>query len=68
VAVYADPGWRPLFVTAGEVVLKTGGMLSHGAIVSREYGIPAITSVRHATRPFNSGQCITVDGKNGVVS
>jgi len=68
VAVNADPGWTPLFVTAGGVVLETGGMLSHGAIVSREYGIPAVTGVRHATRQLRSGQCITVDGKNGVVS
>jgi phosphohistidine swiveling domain-containing protein len=68
VTVNADPGWTPLFVTAGGVVLETGGMLSHGAIVSREYGIPAVTGVRHATRQLRSGQCITVDGKNGVVS
>jgi pyruvate,water dikinase len=68
VTVNADPGWTPLFVTAGGVVLETGGMLSHGAIVSREYGIPAVTGVRHATRQLQSGQCITVDGKNGVVS
>jgi phosphohistidine swiveling domain-containing protein len=68
VAVNADPGWTPLFVTAGGVVLEAGGMLSHGAIVSREYGIPAVTGVRHATRQLHSGQCITVDGKNGVVS
>jgi len=68
VTVNADPGWTPLFVTAGGVVLETGGMLSHGAIVSREYGIPAVTGVRHATRQLHSGQCITVDGKNGVVS
>jgi pyruvate,water dikinase len=68
VAVNADPGWTPLFVTAGGVVLETGGMLSHGAIVSREYGIPAVAGVHHATRQLHSGQCITVDGKNGVVS
>jgi phosphohistidine swiveling domain-containing protein len=68
VAVNADPGWTPLFVTAGGVVLETGGMLSHGAIVSREYGIPAVTGVHHATRQLHSGQWITVDGKNGVVS
>jgi phosphohistidine swiveling domain-containing protein len=68
VAINADPGWTPLFVTAGGVVLETGGMLSHGAIVSREYGIPAVTGVRHATRRLHSGQRITVDGKNGVVS
>jgi pyruvate,water dikinase len=68
VAVNADPGWTPLFVTAGGVVLETGGMLSHGAIVSREYGIPAVTGVRHATRQLHSGQCVTLDGSNGVVS
>jgi phosphoenolpyruvate-protein kinase (PTS system EI component) len=67
VTVNPDPGWTPLFVTAGGVV-ETGGTLSHGAIVSREYSIPAVTGVRHATRQLQSGQCIAVDGKNGVVS
>jgi phosphohistidine swiveling domain-containing protein len=68
VTVNTDPAWTPLFVSAGGVVLETGGMLSHGAIVSREYGIPAVTGVRDATRHLHSGQVITVDGNHGIVS
>ena len=67
VTVATDPGWTPLFVGAGGLVLETGGMLSHGAIVSREYGIPAVTGVRHATRQIQSGQVITVDGNRGYI-
>ena len=68
VTVNTDPAWTPLFISAGGVVLETGGMLSHGAIVSREYGIPAVTGVRDATRHLHSGQIITVDGNRGIVS
>jgi pyruvate,water dikinase len=67
VTVATDPGWTPLFVGAGGLVLETGGMLSHGAIVSREYGIPAVTGVRHATQQIQSGQVITVDGNRGHI-
>jgi len=68
VTVNTDPAWTPLFISAGGVVLETGGMLSHGAIVSREYGIPAVTGVRDATRHLHDGQIITVDGNRGIVS
>ncbi|RLC90959.1 MAG: hypothetical protein DRI77_14405, partial [Chloroflexi bacterium] len=68
VTVNTDPAWTPLFISAGGVVLETGGMLSHGAIVSREYGIPAVTGVRDATRHLHNGQVITVDGNRGIVS
>jgi phosphohistidine swiveling domain-containing protein len=68
ITVNTDPAWTPLFISAGGVVLETGGMLSHGAIVSREYGIPAVTGVRDATHYLHNGQIITVDGNQGIVS
>lgn len=45
VAPSTDPGWTPLFLKAGAVVMETGGFLSHGAIVAREYGIPAVVNI-----------------------
>jgi pyruvate,water dikinase len=62
-----DPGWGPLFFVAGGLVLERGGMLSHGAILAREYGIPCIVAVERATERIASGQTVTVDGDLGVV-
>lgn len=62
-----DPGWTPLFRIAGGLVLEQGGMLSHGAVVAREYGLPAIVNVVDACRHIQTGQSITVDGGRGVV-
>ena len=62
-----DPGWTAVFSKIGGLVTETGGILSHGAVVSREYGIPAVTSVGHATEMIATGQIITVDGNAGVV-
>jgi len=67
VAFQTDPGWTPLFVTAGGVVTELGGVMSHGAIVAREYGIPAVVGVKGATAAIRTGQTITVDGDNGKV-
>lgn len=67
VARAADPGWTPLFLTAGGVVLEQGGMLSHGAVVAREYGLPAVVNVEAATTRIADGQAITVDGHRGLV-
>jgi pyruvate,water dikinase len=63
-----DPGWTPLFLTAGGLVMEMGGSISHGAVVAREYGIPAVVGVLNATKRIISGQHITVDGSNGIVS
>ncbi|HYA98871.1 MAG TPA: PEP/pyruvate-binding domain-containing protein [Ktedonobacteraceae bacterium] len=63
-----DPGWTPLFLTAGGLVMEMGGSISHGAVVAREYGIPAVVGVLDATKRIISGQRITVDGSNGIVS
>jgi pyruvate,water dikinase len=68
VAPSTDPGWTPLFLTAGGLVMEMGGMMSHGAVVAREYGIPAIVGVANATERIATGDTITVDGSSGVVS
>lgn len=62
-----DPGWTPLFLTAAGLVMERGGMLSHGAVVAREYQLPAVVNVAAATRRLADGQIITVDGSRGVV-
>ena len=68
VAPSTDPGWTPLFLTAGGLVMEMGGPMSHGAIVAREYGIPAVVGVPDATERIETGQMISVDGSDGVVS
>jgi pyruvate,water dikinase len=67
VAPFTDPGWTPLFMTAGALVMEMGGMMSHGSIVAREYGIPAVVGVPAATTEIKTGQRVTVDGGKGVV-
>lgn len=62
-----DPGWPPVFSVISGVVLEIGGQLSHGAIVAREYGLPAVVNAFGATERIRDGQTITVDGTNGVV-
>ena len=68
VAPSTDPGWTPLFLTAGGLVMEMGGANSHGAVVAREYGIPAVVGVDGATSRLATGQTITVDGTNGVIT
>ncbi len=68
VAPSTDPGWTPLFLTAGGLVMEMGGMMSHGAVVAREYGIPAVVGVAGATERIATGQRVTVDGASGTVS
>ncbi|HEV2579879.1 MAG TPA: PEP/pyruvate-binding domain-containing protein [Ktedonobacteraceae bacterium] len=67
VAPSTDPGWTPLFLTAGGLVMEMGGSMSHGAVVAREYGIPAVVGVPGATERITTGQQITVDGSAGTV-
>jgi phosphohistidine swiveling domain-containing protein len=67
VATATDPGWTPLFLVAGAVVLELGSMLSHGAVLAREYGIPAVVNVPDLFSHVVDGQIITVDGTRGVV-
>jgi pyruvate,water dikinase len=68
VAPSTDPGWTPLFLTAGGLVMEMGGANSHGAVVAREYGIPAVVGVPGATTSIVTGQRITVDGTRGLVT
>jgi pyruvate,water dikinase len=68
VAPSTDPGWTPLFLTAGGLVMEMGGMMSHGAVVAREYGIPAVVGVPDATERIATGDVITVDGSSGAVT
>ena len=63
-----DPGWTPLFLTAGGLVMEMGGAMSHGAVVAREYGIPAVVGVPDATERIATGQQITVDGSTGTIA
>ncbi|WP_143116065.1 PEP-utilizing enzyme [Lentzea xinjiangensis] len=68
VAPSTDPGWTPLFLTASALVMEMGGASSHGAVVAREYGIPAVVGVRGAVTRIRTGERITVDGGTGVIT
>ena len=61
-----DPGWTPLFLIAGGLILERGGLLSHGAIVAREFGIPAVVGVNNAIK-IGTGKKISVDGTRGII-
>jgi pyruvate,water dikinase len=67
VAAGADPAWTPLFLSAGALVMEIGGTMSHGSVVAREYGIPAVVGVAGATQQLQTGQFVRVDGENGLV-
>jgi phosphoenolpyruvate synthase/pyruvate phosphate dikinase len=68
VAPFTDPGWTPLFINAAGLVMEAGGMMTHGSVVAREYGIPAVVSVDGATTIIRTGQRILVDGTRGFVT
>jgi len=67
VAPSTDPGWTPLFLLASCLVMETGGYLSHGAIVAREYGIPTVLNVPQAMQRISDGTTITLDGGAGTI-
>ena len=67
VAASTEPPWTPLFATAAAIVTDTGGVLSHSAVVAREYRIPAVVGTGHATSTFHDGQLLEVDGNAGMV-
>jgi pyruvate,water dikinase len=67
VAPSTDPAWTPLFLSAGALVMELGGLMSHGSVVAREYGIPAVVGVPDATRRLHTGQRVRVDGERGQV-
>ncbi|MBY0548802.1 MAG: hypothetical protein K2W95_16140 [Candidatus Obscuribacterales bacterium] len=67
VARATDPGWTPLFVNASAVILEIGGMLQHGALVAREYGLPCVSGIANATSLWTDGTLVEVDGSAGVI-
>ncbi len=68
VVAKTDPGWTPIFSKIGGLITETGGILSHGAVVSREYGIPAVTNIPSACQFFKTGQIVTINGYSGTVT
>lgn len=67
VAPSTDPGWTPLFLKASAIIMETGGYISHGAIVAREYGIPTVINVPGVMKAIQDGQVVTVAGDEGQV-
>jgi rifampicin phosphotransferase len=67
VTAYTDPSWTPLFVAIAGLVTEVGGLMTHGAVIAREYGLPAVVGVEHATRLIQDGQRIRVHGTDGYV-
>ena len=67
IAPFTDPGWTPLFINAAALVMEVGGLMTHGSVVAREYGIPAVVGVPEATRQIKTGQHIRVHGDAGFV-
>lgn len=62
-----DPAWLPLLHMATGLIVEMGGLLSHGSVIAREYGVPAVANVPRATKRFQSGDCVLVDGSTGVI-
>ena len=67
VTAYTDPSWTPLFVAINGLVTEVGGLMTHGAVIAREYGLPAVVGVEHATQLIRDGQRIRVHGTDGSV-
>jgi phosphoenolpyruvate synthase/pyruvate phosphate dikinase len=67
VTAYTDPSWSPLFVAVKGLVTEVGGLMTHGAVIAREYGLPAVVGVEQATRLIRDGQRIRVHGTEGYV-
>ena len=67
VTAYTDPSWTPLFVAIKGLVTEVGGLMTHGSVIAREYGLPAVVGVEHATRLIEDGQPIRVHGTDGYV-
>jgi pyruvate,water dikinase len=67
VTTFTDPSWSPLFVAVSGLVTEVGGLMTHGAVIAREYGLPAVVGVEGATRRIRDGQRIRVHGTDGYV-
>jgi len=67
VTAYTDPSWSPVFVAITGLVTEVGGLMTHGAVIAREYGLPAVVGVEGATRLIQDGQRIRVHGTDGYI-
>jgi phosphoenolpyruvate synthase/pyruvate phosphate dikinase len=67
VTAFTDPGWTPLFVSIKGLVTEVGGLMTHGAVIAREYGLPAVVGVENATKLIKDGQTIRVNGTDGYI-
>lgn len=67
VTTFTDPSWTPVFVSIKGLVTEVGGLMTHGAVIAREYGLPAVVGVENATRLIKDGQRIRVHGTDGYV-
>ena len=67
VTAFTDPSWTPLFVAIAGLVTEVGGLMTHGAVIAREYGLPAVVGVERATGRIRDGQRIRVHGTDGYV-
>ncbi|MGH7496069.1 MAG: PEP-utilizing enzyme, partial [bacterium] len=64
---FTDPSWTPLFVSIKGLVTEVGGLMTHGAVIAREYGLPAVVGVENATKLIKNGRRIRVHGTEGYV-
>ena len=64
---YTDPSWTPLFVSIKGLITEVGGLMTHGAVIAREYGLPAVVGVENATTLIKDGQRIRVSGTDGYI-
>jgi pyruvate,water dikinase len=67
VTQFTDPSWTPLFVTIKGLVTEVGGFTTHGAVITREYGLPGVVGVENATKLIKDGQRIRVNGTEGYI-
>lgn len=67
VTAFTDPSWTPLFVAIKGLVTEVGGLMTHGAVIAREYGLPAVVGVEQATKLIKDGQLIRVNGTDGHI-
>ncbi len=67
ITTYTDPSWTPLFVSIKGLVTEVGGLMTHGAVIAREYGLPAVVGAENATSLIQDGQKIRVNGTEGYI-
>ena len=67
VTAFTDPSWTPLFVSIKGLVTEVGGLMTHGAVIAREYGLPAVVGVENAASLVKDGQRIRVNGTEGFI-